>query len=94
MRMIAKIGHLKAVVLIDSGLTYNFTSECLPSMLMLLVVSAERFIVRVPNGEKLTCQRCFDKVLADLQGTKIYIKLFSLPLLGLDLVLASNGWRC
>lgn len=52
----------EAVVLIDSGLTHNFISECLASMLRLLVVSAERFIVRVANGEKLTCQGCFDKV--------------------------------
>lgn len=62
MRMTAKMGHLEAVVLIDSGLTHNFISECLASMLRLLVVSAERFIVRVANGEKLTCQGCFDKV--------------------------------
>nr|TKR90184.1 hypothetical protein D5086_0000235640 [Populus alba] len=86
MRMIAKIGHLEAIVLIDSGLTHNFTSECLASMLRMLVVSVERFIVRVANGKK-TCQRSFNKVLVDLQGTKFYLKLFSLPLSGLDLVL-------
>lgn len=56
-------------------------------MLQLLGVQTETFIVWVANGEHLKCQYCFDKVKVNLQGTEFYLTLFSLRLLGLDLVL-------
>lgn len=87
MRMTAKMGPYEVAVLIDSGSTHNFISDQLASMLKLPMVTTEAFTVRVANGERLQCQGHYDKVLKELQGTKFYLTLFSLPLSGLDLVL-------
>ncbi|KAA8519438.1 hypothetical protein F0562_013687 [Nyssa sinensis] len=87
MRMTATMGSLEVVVLIDSGSTHNFISDCLASMLRLPVVPTEIFNVRVANGERLKCQGRFDKVMVNLQGIEFYLTLFSLSLSGLDLVL-------
>ncbi|RVW88246.1 hypothetical protein CK203_038642 [Vitis vinifera] len=56
-------------------------------MLRLPVIPTETFPVQVANEERLTCQGCYDKVRVELQGTKFYLTLFSLPLSGLDLIL-------
>lgn len=87
MRVTAKMGPCKVMVLIDSGSTHNFISNRLASMLRLPVRPKETFPVWVANREKLTCQGRYDKVQVELQGTEFYLTLFSLPLSGLDLIL-------
>ncbi|KAA8520753.1 hypothetical protein F0562_014975 [Nyssa sinensis] len=68
MRVIAKIGHLEAVVFIDSGSTHNFISDKVANLLHLPVVPTEPFTVRVANGNKLHCQGRFEHVHVLLQG--------------------------
>jgi hypothetical protein len=87
MRVSAKMGSHEVMVLIDSGSTHNFISNRLASMLKLPVIPTESFHVRVANGEGLTCQGRYNKVRVELQGTEFYLTLFSLPLIGIDLVL-------
>ncbi|RVW63788.1 Transposon Tf2-2 polyprotein [Vitis vinifera] len=88
MRVTAKMGPHEVMVLIDSGSTHNFISNRLANKLRLPVIPTETFPVRVANGERLKCQGRYDKVWVELQGTKFYLTLFSLPLSGLDLVLS------
>jgi hypothetical protein len=87
MRVSAKMGSHEVMVIIDNGLTHNFISNHLASMLRLPVIPTESFHVRVANGERLTCQGRYDKVQVELQGTTFYLIFFSLPLTGLNLVL-------
>ena len=87
LRITAKMGPHKVVVLVDSGSTHNFISDRLANMLRLPVVPTKAFSVRVANGEKLRCQGRYDKVRVEFQGTEFYLTFFSLPLIGLDLVL-------
>jgi hypothetical protein len=87
MRVSAKMGSHEVMVLIDSGLTHNFISNRLASMLKLPIIPTESFHVRVANREGLTCQGRYNKVRVELQGTEFYLTLFSLPLRGIDLVL-------
>ncbi|XP_040996109.1 uncharacterized protein LOC121242288 [Juglans microcarpa x Juglans regia] len=87
MRITATMGSREVMVLIDSGSMHNFISDRLANSLRLPVVPTEPFIVRVANGEQLTCQGRFNEVLVNLQGIEFYLTLFSLPLSGLDLVL-------
>ena len=54
MRVAASIKSQPIVVLINSGSTHNFLNEV--------------FTVRVANGERLMCQRQYEKVLIHLQG--------------------------
>ena len=58
--MIATMGSLEIVVLIDSGQTHNFISDRLANMLRLPVVPTKTFTDRVVNGESLKCQGYFD----------------------------------
>ena len=67
MHVDAKVGFLKAVVLIDSGSTHNFISTRMVDRLRLPVVPTETFTVRVANGAWLQCQGKFEKVQVLLQ---------------------------
>ncbi|KAJ0038326.1 hypothetical protein Pint_22247 [Pistacia integerrima] len=87
MRVAAKVGQHDIVVLIDSGSTYNFISEKIANLLQLPVVPTEPFDVTVANGSPLKCKRRFDHVQILLQGIPFSLNFYSLPLIGLDLVL-------
>ena len=87
MRVDAKVGVFKAVVLIDSGSTHNFISTRMADRLRLPVVPTETFTVRVANGARLQCQGKFEKVPVLLQEIPFSLTLYSLPLADLDIVL-------
>ena len=91
MQVATKIGAQDVIILIDSESTHNLISERLTNLLRLLVVPMKTFIVRVSNGEHLKCQGWFEEVQVDLQGTSFSLTLYSLPLIGLDVVLGFNG---
>ena len=74
-------------VLIDSGSTHNFISEKVANLLQLLVVPTRPFNVKVANENPLKCQGRFEQVSILLQGIPFSLTLYSLPLIGLDLVL-------
>jgi hypothetical protein len=86
-RVLAKIGLYKVVVLIDSGSTHSFISERVANMLQLPVVPTESFNVKVANGGPLKCQGRFENVHIALQGILLVLTLYALPLIGLDLIL-------
>ena len=83
----ASIKSQPIVVLIDSGSTNNFLNEKVASTLWLLVVPTKSFTFHVANGERLTCQGRYGKVLIDLQAIQFSLTFYSLPLTGLDMVL-------
>ncbi|KAJ0010651.1 hypothetical protein Pint_32876 [Pistacia integerrima] len=87
MRIAARIGSHDVIILIDSGSTHNFISERIANLLRLLVVPTKTFTVRFANGENLRCQGQFEEVQVDLQGTIFSLTFYSLPLIGLDVVL-------
>ncbi|RVW74045.1 hypothetical protein CK203_056398 [Vitis vinifera] len=49
------------------------------------------FIVRVANGERLSCKGKYEKLTVNLQGNEFHLDFFSVPLNGLDMVL---GIQC
>ncbi|KAL4318769.1 hypothetical protein GQ457_18G015560 [Hibiscus cannabinus] len=87
MRVTATICDLELDVLIDSGSTHNFISEKMATWLQLPVIPTEPFTVKVANGAPLKCQGRFENVHVLLQGIPFSLTLYSLPLIGLDLVL-------
>jgi len=87
MRITAMIGSCNVIILIDSGSTHNFISERTANLLRLPVVPTETFTVHVVNGESLKCQGRFEEVPVDLQGIVFSLTLYSLPLIGLNVVL-------
>lgn len=87
MRIIAKVGSHELVVLIDSGSTHNFINEKIAELLQLPAVPTEPFNVKVANGAPLKCQGRFENVRVWLQGIPFTLTLYSVPLIGLDMVL-------
>ncbi|RVW75473.1 hypothetical protein CK203_061524 [Vitis vinifera] len=87
MRVSAKVGPHELIVLIDSGLTHNFINERIAELLQLPMVPIEPFNVKVANGDPLKCQERFENVSVLLQGIPSTLTLYSLPLIGLDMVL-------
>jgi hypothetical protein len=87
MRVAATIGSQHVMVLIDSGSTHNFLSEKIARLLRLLVVPMKSFVVRIANGERLFCQGRFDEVQVNVQDIQFSLTLYSLPLIGLHMVL-------
>lgn len=75
------------MVLIDSGLTHNFISTRLTNLLQLLIKPTTAFTVRVHNGDKLKCRGKFENVQILVQEAPFSLTVYTLPILGLDLVL-------
>ena len=82
-----KVGNHEMVVLINSKFTHNFISEKMATRLQLPVVPTKPFTVKVANGAPLKCQGLFERVHVLLQGILFFLTFYSLPLIGLDLVL-------
>jgi len=61
--------------------------------LQLLVVPTEPFNVKVANGGPLKCQGRFENVQVLLQGIPFTLTLYSLPLIGLDMVLGVHWFE-
>ena len=87
MRFKARIRKRKLVILIDSGSTHNFVDQKLTHSLGLAVTPITEFNVKVANGESLVCKERYEQVSITIQGFKFSTTLYSLPLIGPDLVL-------
>jgi hypothetical protein len=87
MHVSAKVGLHELIVLIDSGSTYNFINDRIAEVLQLPVVPTKPFNVKVANGGPLKCQGRFENVQVLLQGISFTLTLYSLPPIGLDMVL-------
>lgn len=85
MRVPARIGPYEVAVLFDSGYTHNFISEKVSNLLQYPM--RWPFNVKVANGNPLKCQGRFQLGSVLLQGIPFSLTLYSLPFIGLDLVL-------
>ena len=81
-----EVGPQKLIVLIDSGFTHNFINEGVAELLHLLMVPTDPFNVKVTNGEPLKFQGRFNNVQIELQSIQFSFTLYSLPLVGFDMV--------
>lgn len=81
------IGSFELIVLFDSGSTHNFINEKVAGLLRLPVVPTKPFNVKVANGKPLQCSGKFRNIPIILQGIPFIVTFYSLPILGLDVVL-------
>ncbi|KAJ8749838.1 hypothetical protein K2173_013241 [Erythroxylum novogranatense] len=87
MRISAKVGSSELIVLIDSDSTHNFINEKIAGFLKLPVAQTKPFNVKVANGGHLRCNEKFENVPILLQGIPFTVTLYSLPIMGFDMVL-------
>ncbi|KAF2310238.1 hypothetical protein GH714_007361 [Hevea brasiliensis] len=93
MRVVIQIKSLELICLIDSGSTHNFINEKVAGSLKLLVEPTRPFNVKVTNGDPLQCSGKFRNTPALLQGIPFSITFYSLPIMGLDVVLGVQWLR-
>ncbi|KAF2292988.1 hypothetical protein GH714_034621 [Hevea brasiliensis] len=84
---------MELICLIDSGSTHNFINERIAGILKLPVEPTSPFNVKVANGDPLQCNGKFRNTPALLQGIPFTITFYSLPIIGLDVVLGVQWLR-
>lgn len=84
---------MEFICLIDSGSTHNFINTKIVGLLKLPVEPTTPFNVKVANGEPLQCCGKFRNTPVLIQGISFSITLYSLPILGLDVVLGIQWLR-
>ncbi|XP_043817377.1 uncharacterized protein LOC110625649 [Manihot esculenta] len=87
MRVLIKIGSTEMIVLIDSSSTHNFINGKMAESLRLPATAVKPKKVKVANGGHLHCSGKFEDVNLLVQGIPFTIILYSLPIMGLDMVL-------
>lgn len=87
MRIEEWVGHRKVLILIDNGSTHNFVDHRIAQSLGLFVTPVAVFWVTVANGERIPCREKHEGVHVVIQAMEFTTSLFSLPLIGLDMVL-------
>lgn len=87
MRTQAHIGKIEVMVPVDNGSSLNFINSKVAESLGLPMTSITPFEVKVASGEKLMYREVYKKVCLKIQGLEIVVDLYSLPIVGLDVVL-------
>ncbi|KAG8495472.1 hypothetical protein CXB51_013116 [Gossypium anomalum] len=87
MRVAARVGSTRAIILIDSGSTHNFIDARLVSKLSLPVIRQEQLRVAVANGSYMFTRGLCRGVSWEVQGYHFETDLMVLPLKGCDIVL-------
>lgn len=87
MRTQAHIGKMEVTILVDNGLSLNFINSKVAESLRLPMTSITPFKVKVASGEKLMCREVYKMVCLKTQDLEIVVDLYSLPIVGLDVVL-------
>lgn len=87
MRVVIQINSDELIVLIDSGSTHNFVNERIAGLLKLPTIPTTPFNVKVANGSPLRCTGKFKDITFSLQGIPFTATFYSLPIMGLDVVL-------
>lgn len=92
MKVPVTIQRQNLVALIDSESTHNFINDRIVGRLRLTVIPTQPFIMKVANDKPLNCRGRFEDVPITIQAIVFTLTLYSLPLMGLDLVLGVQ-WR-
>lgn len=87
LRVVGRISHWNAMILVDGGSTHNFLQERLVKSLGLRVETTHTLHVLVGNGNELECFFLCRDVAAHVQGQAFTVDLYVLPLCGADVVL-------
>ncbi|CAL1395113.1 unnamed protein product [Linum trigynum] len=85
-RFNTSIRQERVVVHVDHGSSHKFVSREVAEKLFLKARPIPPFEVKVANGDCLVCNRCFEVVPIEVQGTRLVVDLFELPIHGLEVV--------
>jgi hypothetical protein len=90
LRFSGSIGQIKVQILIDGGSSDNFLQPRIAKCLKLPVEPASTFRVLVGNGEIMTAEGMIKHLPLDIQGNKLEIPVYLLPVAGADVILGAS----
>ncbi|PNX78745.1 retrotransposon-related protein, partial [Trifolium pratense] len=90
LRFTGSIEHLGVQVLIDGGSSDNFLQPRIAKILKLPIELGPQFNVLVGNGETMTAEGIVQKLPLDIQGHKLEVPVFLLPVAGADVILGAS----
>ncbi|PNY16671.1 retrotransposon-related protein, partial [Trifolium pratense] len=90
LRFTGSIEQIKVQVLIDGGSSDNFLQPRIAKFLKLPIESGPQFNVLVGNGETMTAEGIIQKLPLEIQGHKLDVPVFLLPIAGADVILGAS----
>ncbi|GAU37387.1 hypothetical protein TSUD_22610 [Trifolium subterraneum] len=90
LRFAGSIEHIEVQVLIDGGSSNNFLQPRIAKFLKLPIEPRPQFKVLVGNGEIMTAERVINKLPLEIQGHKLDVPVFLLPVAGADVILGAS----
>jgi hypothetical protein len=90
LRFAGSIEHIEVQILIDGGSSDNFVQPRIAKFLKLPIEPAPVFKVLVGNGEIMTAEGVIKQLPIDIQGTKLEVPAFLLPVAGADVILGAS----
>lgn len=90
LRFSGSIGHIQVQILIDEGSSDSFLQPRIAKFLKLPVEPAPIFKVLVGNTEKMTAEGLIKNLPIEVQGHKLEVPVFLLPVGGADVILGAS----
>ncbi|MCH80874.1 Ty3/gypsy retrotransposon protein, partial [Trifolium medium] len=90
LRFAGSIEHIAVQVLIDGGSSDNFLQPRIAKFLKLPIEPGPQFNVLVGNGEIMTAEGVIQQLPLEIQGHKLEVPVFLLPVAGADVILGAS----
>ncbi|PNX68780.1 hypothetical protein L195_g056355, partial [Trifolium pratense] len=90
LRFAGSIEHIAVQVLIDGSSSDNFLQPRIAKFLKLLIEPGPQFNVLVGNGEIMTAEGVIQQLPLEIQGHKLEVPVFLLPVAGADVILGAS----
>jgi hypothetical protein len=90
LRFAGSIEHIGVQILIDGGSSDNFLQPRIAKFLKLPIEPGPQFNVLVGNGEVMTAEGVIQKLPLEIQGHKLEVPVFLLPVAGADVILGAS----
>lgn len=85
-----QIGEITVQILIDGGSSDSFIQPRIAQFLKLAIEPTPCFQVLVGNGQNMTTEGVIQQLTVDIQGHKLVLPVFLLPVSGADLIIGSS----
>ncbi|GAU41241.1 hypothetical protein TSUD_97760 [Trifolium subterraneum] len=90
LRFDGSVEHIGVQILIDGGSSNNFVQPRIAKFLKLPVEPGPQFKVLVGNGQVMTAEGVIQKLPLEIQGHKLEVPVFLLPVAGADVILGAS----
>jgi hypothetical protein len=87
LKLIGYIKHMKPIILIDNGNTYNFIYHRISHEINCYILVVNNFQIMIANGGSLKCGGCCENVHLQIGQYHLKYHMFSIDMGGCEIVL-------